>query len=461
LYCLNFLGGCASVTNPVAGGVPVERLPAELLGQSRQVKAPIPHAFLSHIAPGEYRLGPGDVLGVWIEGVLGDRRRPIPVQISSKDEDPLPPAAGFPIRVEDDGSLLLPQLPPLWVAGQSVEEARETIRDAYVQAGILRGGREQILLWLLYRRRNAVIVLREELTGRTTGPEGFVSTSKQGTGHQVYLPADQSDVLHALELTGGLPGLDACDEVVVFRAVNSFRARSVQQQTAEPESPQVLRIPLRWPAENPLPFGPEDVLLFSGDVVYVKARSHDVYFTAGLLPPGEYDLPRDVDLDVVEAISRVQGPLLNGATGVSRLEGTVLQPGIGNPSPALLSVLRKTPDGGQMTIEVDLDQALCDPKERILVQPGDILVLQEKPNDALARYLSRSVVNFNLLWEGIHSRYVEGVVDVSAPDRLANRIGAVVFPRRSPGALPPINQLNQNRVHPAPFNSGQLSPPTP
>jgi hypothetical protein len=39
-------------------------------------------------------------------------------------------------------------------------------------------------------------------------------------------------------------------------------------------------------------------------------------------------------------------------------------------------------------IRVDLRKALRDPRERILVQPGDMLILQEKPCEAVARYLT-------------------------------------------------------------------------
>jgi hypothetical protein len=256
----------------------------------------------------------------------------------------------------------------------------------------------------------------------TTGPEGFTSTSKRGTGHEVFLRADQNDVLHALALTGGLPCIDACDEITVQRAM---QLGDHPDPAAHPLSAPIVRIPLRWPPDQPLPFGPHDVLLGPGDVVIVNPRDQDVYYTAGLMPAGEHILPRDVDLDVIEAICRVRGPLVNGAVAVSNLSGQLIQPGIGNPSPALLAVLRKTPGGGQVNIRVDLDRALCDPKERILVQPGDILVMQEKPSDAVTRWFTQTFLNFNLVWEAFHSKYVQGIFDVSAPDRLPGRLPAV------------------------------------
>ena len=63
--------------------------------------------------------------------------------------------------------------------------------------------------------------------------------------------------------------------------------------------------------------------------------------------------------------------------------------GIGNPSPNLLSVLRQTPNGGQVTIRVDLDEAARDPRMNILVQAGDVLIMQEAPDQAITRYVTQ------------------------------------------------------------------------
>src|SRR5262249_14415650 len=136
---------------------------------------------------------------------------------------------------------------------------------------------------------------------------------------------------------------------------------------------------------------------------------------------------RDHDLDAIEAVATVRGPLFNGAFGGSNLSGTLIQPGIGNPSPALLTVLRRTPNGGQVPIVVDLNSAVRDPHERVILRAGAVLVLQEFPEQAFARYLTQTFFNFNLLWEPIHSKFVTGVVDVAAPDRLPGRLGVFNF----------------------------------
>jgi len=76
---------------------------------------------------------------------------------------------------------------------------------------------------------------------------------------------------------------------------------------------------------------------------------------------------------------RVGGPLTSGGLNTANISGTLIQPGFGFPSPTLVSIIRKTQGGGQYTIRVDLDLAQRDRRERILIQPKDLLILQETP----------------------------------------------------------------------------------
>jgi hypothetical protein len=59
------------------------------------------------------------------------------------------------------------------------------------------------------------------------------------------------------------------------------------------------------------------------------------------------------------------------------------------------------------------------------IQPGDVLVLQERPAEALARYLSQTFFNVNVLWTFFRSNNGVGLVDIAAPDRLSNRAGTI------------------------------------
>jgi protein involved in polysaccharide export with SLBB domain len=435
------LSGCASVTNPVADGIPVDLVPPELLADSKEGLTTIPLSLLGQTAPEAYRLAAGDVLGVWIEGVLGERNQTPPVNFP--EIGGRPPSLGFPIPIRDDGTVLLPLIGSLRVTGMTVEEASEAIRKAYTEKKqILLPGQERFSVSLLRRRQYHVLVIRQDSTGPvlpppgTTGstraigftinPAGTPAGIKRGTGYVVDLQAYENDVLNALALTGGLPGLDAVNEVViergsvkgaldresVLKAMESFCPDGDQTEGAA--SKRILRIPLRYrPGQAPT-LKPEDVLLQNGDIVFIEARDAELFYTGGLLPPGEYVLPRDHDLDVTEAIVRVGGPLVSGGINTININGALFSPGIGFPSPSLVTVLRRTSAGGRVAIRVDLNEALRDQHGRFLVQRGDLLILQEKPCEALVRYFTQ-VFSLDFLGTIIRRQDLQGTATLRIP----------------------------------------------
>jgi protein involved in polysaccharide export with SLBB domain len=437
--------GCAAMTNPVADSIRVHRLPPELLAPSKADEHTIPLNLLRQPAPDTYRLGAGDVLGVYIETILPDKQQaqqtpiqlPIAPPIQPRDQRRLPPAWGYPITVQPDGTIALPQVAPLAVVGRSLEETRKAILDQYVSAKKLTPD-QQVSVTLMEARQYQVVVLRQETNAFALGLYGPIPSGKRGTGHVLDLPAYENDVLHALAQTGGLPGLDAYNEVVIMRdGFHGDPARDaiLQQLEKVPTGKDpvklcgftgdVIRIPLRAPGCDRVCLRPDDIILRTGDVVFLEARDDRWFYTGGLLPPAKYELPRDTDLDVISAVAEVRGPLINGSFGGSNLSGDLVKPGIGNPSATLLVVLRKIPGGGQVPIRVDIARALRDPNERILVQAGDVLILQEKPGEAFARYFSQSFLNFDIFWQVFRGDHATGVLDVSAPDRLPNRVGII------------------------------------
>jgi hypothetical protein len=437
------LNGCAALTNPVGEGYPVRHLPPELLGSPKEDLQTIPLTLLRQPPPDAYRLAPGDVLGIYIEGILPatvvGQTPPTPPVYLPGQVSPLgrrlPPAVGFPFTIQDDGTIALPQLGPLKISDMTLPEVQAAIAKAYIDAKILPAGRERILVSLMQQRQYRVLVFRQE-AGGTAGVGGLLaaSSTKRGIGQVVDLPAYENDVLSALSQTGGLPGLDTYNEVIVFRDGQRSRTlvpglerlprRGDPLALAAPLS-EVVRIPLRTLPGQPLPIQSQDILLNNGDVVFLEARDTDVFYTGGLLPTGEHVLPRDYDLTVVKAIAFIKGPLVNSFGG-SGLSGTLVEQGVGNPVPSLLTVLRKTPGGGQVPIRVDLNRALRDPRENIRVQAGDVLILQEQPSEAVTRYVTRTLVNFRMTWQAIHSRFVSGTLDVTAPERAGG--GAVIVP---------------------------------
>jgi protein involved in polysaccharide export with SLBB domain len=343
------------------------------------------------------------------------------------------------VPVQEDGTIALPSVPKLNVQGMTIGQAREAVRTLYLEKELIRANNERILVTLLHARQTQVLVLRQEATSfQVLADSGAVPSSKRNNGYLVDLPAYENDVLHALAKTGGLPDFDAYNEIIIHRdglrdgqnpldVANKLATPPPSSKASIPGAriPEIIRIPLRLPVDAPLPFSEKDIVLQTGDIVFLEARDEQVFFTAGLLPPGKHMLPRDQDLDVIEAIAQVRGPLYNGAFGGSNLAGNLIAPGLGIPSPNWLIVVRRLPNRGQVHIAVDLRSAIRHPQERLRIQPGDVLILQERPVEALARYLSQTVFNVNVLWTFFRSNNGVGLVDIAAPDRLTSRAGTI------------------------------------
>ncbi len=393
--------GCAAITNPVADGIPVNQLPEELRGKSREGLVQIPLTALRQKPNITHKVGPGDVLGIVLENVLGKGQQDPPVRL----QDPFgaPPAMGFPILVQDDGTIVLPLVPPLKVCdpigtpgnpnGKTLVQVTEMIRKAYtVDRDILKAGTERIIVTLLQPRKYHILVLREDggtqgvSTGPAIGAGAIVGASRKGLGFTLDLPIGENDVLNALARTGGTPGTDAKNEVILYKKALDKGDKSDFKNAAN-----VIRIPLRMKANAPLGFSPEDVILDNGDILYLESRDAENFFTAGLLGTGIYPLPRDLDLDVIAAVTYIKAPLLNGGFGQAQFVANAINVGIGFESPSLITVLRRLNTGRLLPIRCDLNKAISDPRERILIQPNDILVMQETPGESLGRYLSEKI----------------------------------------------------------------------
>ena len=120
---------------------------------------------------------------------------------------------------------------------------------------------------------------------------------------------------------------------------------------------------------------PADVILEDGDIVYIETRETEVFYTGGLLPGGEFQLPRDYDLDVLGAIS-IAGGSIGAGTARAGGQGSFGPQQFSQLPPGKIYILRKTRCNGQVAIEVSLSGAINDPRQRPLIQPGDIVILR-------------------------------------------------------------------------------------
>ena len=429
----SLFSGCAALTNPVAHGVPVHILPEELIAESKEGFEPIPLPLLQQAPPKIYELAAGDTLGVYIEGVLGDAETPPPVNISESTDQP--PSIGYPFPIRKDGTLSLPYVGAIHVAGLSIEGAQKVVVDAYLEKKILRPEDQRILITLLRPRHIKVLVIRDDsqerqrtlrrdsLFGLGTA-QTVIGGSRHGEGMVLELPAYQNDVLNALTRSGGLPGLESRHEVVIQRAYGGTgeapepcavcQTEGTGSMAKVERSPGKTRIPLRVRKGGQVDIRPEDIILHDNDILTVRARDPEFYYTGGILPANEFPMPNDYDLSVVEAVLKARGSLVNGGVNTSNFNGALIPPGMGGPSPSLLTVLRKLPNGSRVNIRVDLNEALRDPREDLLVQAGDVLILQQTAGEAVARYFTQTF-NLNLFGRFINRADAQGSASLVVP----------------------------------------------
>ncbi len=374
--------------------VPVSRVPSEILvTELKDSFKDISLLRLRQDPPDTYLLGPGDVLGIYIKGVLGNEQELPPVHYP--EDTNRPPAIGYPVPIRENGTLALPIIEAINVEGMSLVEATEAVTNAYTYPReIIKKGEESIIITLIQPRKVRVQVIREE----GGGVEGV---SKRGTGKVVDLPAYENDVLHALNATGGMPGTDAKNEILIYRGLFNagVDADAILSQVCNsdcddpcfcneaplPDPPNVTRIPLRYNPANPPVFTQQDIILNEGDIIIIRSRDRETFTTAGILGGGEYPLPRDKDLDILGAIAMARGPLGSSGTGVGAIGGGGGGGGFGGgggggrqqacqPSEAI--IVRELACGNSITMKVDLNRALENPSERVIIQPNDVILVR-------------------------------------------------------------------------------------
>ena len=404
--------GCVTFTKHA---IPASRLPNQFAAPERSALVPINFSLLGGSKPNEYLLDTGDVLAVTVPGVIPPDPKELPPLIQGSQvlsQTYYPPygtfamsGVGIPVTVQEDGAFQLPLVPPINARGLTQLQITEAVRKAYIDKGIAKAGNDQVNVSLIRGRVNRILVLREDVAapGPTFTVKGNAQAQKRGSAQVVDLPVYESDVLHALATSGGLPGVDANNEVWVLRKStlgenDTAQVKNLIDSGEElgkvvsqlPAHLQAIRIPLKLCPDQPIAFTPEDVLLQDGDIVYIEPRRDEYFYTGGLLPGGQIPMPRDEDLDVLEAVALAQGSVggLGGTAAVSVLRAGA---GVGNIiPPTRMLVLRKLPNGEQLAIRVDLAKAMHDPTERINVMAGDYIMMYYKPGEMT----TNSVLNF-------------------------------------------------------------------
>lgn len=406
------LSGCYTITR-ANDAIPASRIDNYLFTEALDDLVPVPMTALGQPKPEDHLIGAGDTLAIYVFGVLPpsteetvilQRSQPVNQRYYPPHGSSVGPTTGVPVSVNADGTVDLPLLDAVDIKGLTLSQATRKLKDLYTEEGLIKEGRERVSVQLITPRVNRIVVIREDTPATTVqlNPPGQVDHIHRGSGETIDLPIYENDVLHALAQTGGLPGTDAPNEIWVFRQGSGITPTSFTEPVAGTLisshyagncGGEVTRIPLKGPSGCPLPFSTADVVLNEGDVVYVPRRE-EYFLVGGLLPGARIPIPRDHNIDVIEAVALATGstggPL--GASGLALAAGT---PGyVLKPSRAV--VIRKLPDGREIQIRVDLGRALTDPKERIKIQSGDLVMLHCKPLPAALNTIL-NLFNLNVL----------------------------------------------------------------
>jgi hypothetical protein len=157
------------------------------------------------------------------------------------------------------------------------------------------------------------------------------------------------------------------------------------------ENQRVVKIPVRLGPGQTMQFSEQDIVLEDGDIVFIESRETEIFYTGGLLGGGQYTIPRDYDLDVLGAVSIAQGQGNAGSAPRSIGGPSALNQDV-TISASDVVILRQLPNGTQVPIKVDLYKALRNPAERVLIQPGDYIILQYTPTEAIAAFIERHLL---------------------------------------------------------------------
>jgi len=479
----------------------------------RSSQEPINFIRLRQDPPDVYVLGRRDILGIFIEGVLGNPDEAPPIHYPEEASD-LPPAVGYPIPIREDGTISLPLVNPIPVEGLSLPQAEQLIKKAFTENKQIIPKDNRILVTLMKPRTYNVLVIREDRSNAGAVIQGdyIIANSKRGSAYSLELPAYKNDVLQALSESGGLPGLDAKNQVTILRGgfedagmMNQYlhsylsgdasvedlaekaaagelkkAAASVEPiestaNTIRPEietgqsefefilnrleqanntpsefhtvqassetpvgvsgrldlearnaqtvrlasqphldagmlpgmsvgpvmpgpeiigevltpNPNVVKIPLRMgPGVPYTELSEDDIILGNGDIVFIESRDAEVFYTSGLIPGGQYEIPRDYDLDVLGAIAMAggsTGTALASSSGSSFFGGGGGGSSLGGIIPATRISVTRIRDGHQMNIVMNLKRLKSKaPHERFLVQPNDVISLEYTPCELIA-----------------------------------------------------------------------------
>jgi len=162
---------------------------------------------------------------------------------------------------------------------------------------------------------------------------------RRGTGFAIDLPVYENDVLNALARTGA--SLGRCRQrnrrrTCLFQGDKGRDDMMKQLETAPPGSDPLAALARAGFAFRSLPsrqrpeVKPEDVILQTGDIVFIEAREADVFYTGGLLPPRVRPAARQRSGRGGGDLARRRS-INSSGINTANINGTLINPGLGFP----------------------------------------------------------------------------------------------------------------------------------
>ena len=265
-----------------------------------------------------------------------------------------------PVRVAEDGTIIVPLVGPVPISGLELEVAEQVIASAAVERGVYRS--PTVTLTMRQRRANKITVV-----GAVARPG-------------VYdLPRGNCGLLGALVAAGGLApnaGTDveirhpnrAPPDADVLGSPSAVQPASFDQGGGE-GGPTSIRLNLLEAAAQ----GAGGLLLNDGDVVMVSKRDPAPVQVIGLVKrPGQYPMPLNQDLRVLDSLA-----LAGGWT---------------SPVADKVHVIRQIPGRTEpVVIQVSLREAKMHGQGNLRLAPGDIVSVEQTTATTMLSAITRFV----------------------------------------------------------------------
>lgn len=257
------------------------------------------------------------------------------VQVASGIEEEEP--TSWQVRLDDSGVAAVPIIGAVRLAGLDYTRAEQAIRFEGVRRG-------------KFIAPNVAVSLRER---RSINVTVLGAVAKQG---QVSIPAANPNLLEALTLAGNLT--EEASTVVEIR----HPPIAVAQASYDGGMPPVNQSRIQTIDLARAQFDPNvDLRLEDGSTVVVRPRGERFVSLIGLVRKrGQFKMPKDKDLHLLEAISLGDGRTLQIADKVHIIRRIPNQP---------------TP----IVIEASIKEAKSNPAANVRLGPGDIVSVEETP----------------------------------------------------------------------------------